>query len=127
METRRVVAVSFALAGHVVLVGVLVVSGAWRIDKLAASEPPPIFIAPAASAPMPAAGEERASPTQEKKPAARRERAERTQPAAELPQTSYAAARLQERMRGWRYRPYRTADGDAVPVCTSVTFIFRVR
>ena len=36
-------------------------------------------------------------------------------------------ARLLERMRAWRYRPYRTTDGEAVPICTAVTFIYRVR
>jgi len=42
--------------------------------------------------------------------------------------TGYPAydERLTARMREWRYRPYRTADGNAVPVCTAVTFIFQV-
>lgn len=34
---------------------------------------------------------------------------------------------LTSRMQSWRYRPYQLADGTAVPVCTSVTFIYRIR
>jgi TonB family protein len=34
---------------------------------------------------------------------------------------------LTDRMREWRYRPYRTAGGEPVPVCTVVTFIYRVQ
>lgn len=245
MDTRRTVAVSFALSGHIVLVGVLVISGAWGIDKLAAAEPPPILVAiPGASAPIPAGGEETSPPTQEKKRPRRRAR-DQTQPAAEAatstdtndtkwdgggpnsgapgtgggdggsgavpsvtclappcrpliedvgvlgppPKRTVVPARLIEgrriagdpqirppesvrarmnrvgqeevratiemcldaagrvsglrvlmstghvdyddrllaQMRGWRYRPYRIADGDAVPVCTAVTFIYRSR
>jgi TonB family protein len=35
--------------------------------------------------------------------------------------------RLTDRMRAWRYRPYRTAEGTPVPVCTAVTFIYDMR
>jgi TonB family protein len=34
---------------------------------------------------------------------------------------------LLSRMRDWRYRPYRLDTGAAVPVCTAVTFIYRVQ
>jgi TonB family protein len=34
---------------------------------------------------------------------------------------------LTSRMRSWRYQPYKLASGVAVPVCTSVTFIYRIR
>ena len=34
---------------------------------------------------------------------------------------------LLSRMRDWRYRPYRLNTGAAVPVCTAVTFIYRVQ
>jgi TonB family protein len=34
--------------------------------------------------------------------------------------------RLTSRMREWRYRPYRIAGGNAVPVCTAVTFVFQL-
>jgi TonB family protein len=34
---------------------------------------------------------------------------------------------LTSRMQSWRYRPYKLASGVAVPVCTSVTFIYRIR
>ncbi len=30
------------------------------------------------------------------------------------------------RMQAWRYRPYQLSDGTAVPVCTAVTFIYRI-
>ncbi|HLU66283.1 MAG TPA: DUF4215 domain-containing protein [Kofleriaceae bacterium] len=33
---------------------------------------------------------------------------------------------LLSRMRTWRYRPYRLDSGGAVPVCTVVTFIYRI-
>ena len=247
MERRRTFAISFALAGPLVAVGALVVSGAWKIDKLSAAEPPLLTpLLPPAAAPMPAGGEEqrpRPAPTK------REHRAqERTQPHADLPRETAAAAapddaggdgdagasgpgagaggsgtnviplacppgtpcqalteeveaiappprrvvvpsrlveghriagdpqiqppdgvrthmmrsgqdeargtiemcldtagrvsslrmllstrhpaydaRLLERMRTWRYRPYRTTDGEAVPICTAVTFIYRVR
>ncbi len=35
--------------------------------------------------------------------------------------------RLLAGMRAWRYRPYRLDSGAAVPVCTVVTFIYRVQ
>jgi hypothetical protein len=35
--------------------------------------------------------------------------------------------RLLSGMRTWRYRPYRLDSGAAVPVCTVVTFIYRVQ
>lgn len=35
--------------------------------------------------------------------------------------------RLLAGMRTWRYRPYRLDSGAAVPVCTVVTFIYRVQ
>jgi outer membrane biosynthesis protein TonB len=35
--------------------------------------------------------------------------------------------RLTSRMQSWRYRPYQLASGAAVPVCTSVTFVYRIR
>lgn len=244
MERRRTFAISLALAGHVIAVGALVVSGAWKIDKLSAAEPPMLSpLLPAASAPMPAAGEEARKP---ETPRHERRAHDRTQvpsvatppeatddaggadgdgsapgtgdgpgggngvgvipfacppgtpcqalseevaPAAPPPQrvvlpsrlvegrriagdpqiqppdavrthmlrsgqgeargtvemcldaagrvsslrmllsTHHPAydARLLERMRTWRYRPYRMADGDAVPICTAVTFIYRVR
>ena len=34
--------------------------------------------------------------------------------------------RLLAGMRSWRYRPYRLDSGAAVPVCTVITFIYRV-
>ncbi len=34
---------------------------------------------------------------------------------------------LTSRMQSWRYQPYKLASGVAVPVCTSVTFIYRIR
>lgn len=34
-------------------------------------------------------------------------------------------ARLTERMRGWRYRPFQV-NGAAVPVCSVVTFVYRM-
>ncbi|HKE13724.1 MAG TPA: hypothetical protein VKB80_02580 [Kofleriaceae bacterium] len=42
--------------------------------------------------------------------------------------TGYQAydERLTARMREWRYRPYRLADGNAVPVCTEEIFVYRV-
>jgi TonB family protein len=42
--------------------------------------------------------------------------------------TGYATydERLTTHMREWRYRPYRLAGGNAVPVCTAVTFIFQL-
>jgi TonB family protein len=46
-----------------------------------------------------------------------------------LQSTGYAAYddRLTAGMRGWRYKPYRlAAGGNAVPVCTAVTFVFRL-
>ena len=33
---------------------------------------------------------------------------------------------LTSRMQAWRYRPYQLSDGTAVPVCTAVTFIYRI-
>jgi cysteine-rich repeat protein len=33
---------------------------------------------------------------------------------------------LTQRMRGWRYLPYRTASGTPVPACTAVTFIYHL-
>lgn len=244
MEGRKkTLAISIALAGHLAVGSALVASGAWKIDKLAAAEPPLLSpLLPQASAPMPAGGEE-AKP---KAPTEKRERRarERTQPSpADLPRDADAAggdvgdagsaegpgaggdgppgviplacppgtpcqtlaeeveplsppprrvvlpsrlveghriagdpqiqppdavrthmmrsgqgeargavemcldaagrvttlrmirstrhpaydARLLERMRTWRYRPYRTSDGEAVPICTAVTFIYRVR
>jgi TonB family protein len=33
---------------------------------------------------------------------------------------------LLEEMRAWQYRPYRLETGEAVPVCTAVTFIYRL-
>ncbi len=244
MERRRTLAISLALAGHLIAVGALVVSGAWTIDKLAAAEPPLLSpLLPPAAAPMPAGGEE---PTPA--PAAKREHRarDRTQPVRAERDTSDAPdgdgeatgaagagagpggdgdgplsviplacppgtpcqaltqdvpppaprarrvvvpsrlveghriagdpqiqppdvvrthmlregqneargtvemcldtggrvsglrmllstrhpaydARLLERMRTWRYRPYRTSGGEAVPICTAVTFIYRVR
>ncbi len=43
--------------------------------------------------------------------------------------TGYAEydAVLLSRMKGWRYRPYRIADGTGVPACTFVTFIYRMK
>jgi cysteine-rich repeat protein len=35
-------------------------------------------------------------------------------------------AALLSGMKGWRYRPYRLADGTAVPACTLVTVIYRM-
>ncbi|HUS63033.1 MAG TPA: hypothetical protein VMZ28_00775 [Kofleriaceae bacterium] len=243
MERRRTLAISLALAGHVVAVGALVVSGAWKIDKLSAAEPPMLSpLLPAASAPMPAGGEEAHKPETPKREHRVHDRTQRaaaatTQEAASddaggadgdgaagtgdgpggdgagvipfacppgapcqalseevalaappprrvvlparlvegrriagdpqiqppdvvrthmlrggqdeargtvemcldragrvsslrmLLSTRHPAydARLLERMRTWRYRPYRMADGDAVPICTAVTFIYRVR
>lgn len=34
--------------------------------------------------------------------------------------------RLLERMRGWAYRPYQLTSGETIPVCTAITFIFRM-
>jgi TonB family protein len=44
-----------------------------------------------------------------------------------LRSTGYAEydTRLTERMRGWRYRPFQV-NGAAVPVCSVVTFVYRM-
>jgi TonB family protein len=44
-----------------------------------------------------------------------------------LRSTGYAEydARLTERMRSWRYQPFRV-NGAAVPVCSAVTFVYRM-
>lgn len=46
-----------------------------------------------------------------------------------LRSTGYAEydATLLAGMRGWRYRPYRVADGTGVAACTLVTFIYRMK
>jgi TonB family protein len=36
-------------------------------------------------------------------------------------------ARLLAEMRGWRYRPYRLDSGDTVAVCTTITFVYRMK
>ena len=43
-----------------------------------------------------------------------------------LKSTGYAAydSKIKSTMRSWRYRPFKV-NGRAVPVCTSVTFIYR--
>jgi len=46
-----------------------------------------------------------------------------------LRSTGYPAydERLTSRMQTWRYRPYELSDGNRVPVCTAVTFIYRIQ
>ncbi|MBT8495393.1 MAG: energy transducer TonB, partial [Deltaproteobacteria bacterium] len=33
--------------------------------------------------------------------------------------------RIFETMRGWRYEPYKDADGKPIAACTTVTFVYK--